>query len=171
MKNIRLLFILLFPLISAWAQQANPKEAFLEKWDNSKNYLLAIAEAMPEDYYDFMPTERQMSFEEQLIHIKGNMDWLSNQYFNAGMATRENIQIPDTKAEILKLIGAAFDSTRDIIASASEESLEETVEFFSGPKSRLQILNLLQDHVTHHRGQLVVYLNLKEIKPPRYIGW
>jgi len=30
---------------------------------------------------------------------------------------------------------------------------------------------LLNDHQTHHRGQLVVYLRLNGIKPPAYIGW
>ncbi|MDT8346268.1 MAG: DinB family protein, partial [Flavobacteriaceae bacterium] len=49
--------------------------------------------------------------------------------------------------------------------------LSEKVNFFAGEKTKIQILNLLHDHVTHHRGQLVVYLNLKEIKPPRYTGW
>ncbi|MGK0251702.1 MAG: putative damage-inducible protein DinB, partial [Gammaproteobacteria bacterium] len=49
--------------------------------------------------------------------------------------------------------------------------LKGTVEFFAGPKSRMQILNLLQDHVTHHRGQLIVYLNLNSIEPPQYSGW
>jgi uncharacterized damage-inducible protein DinB len=172
MKKFQLLLVLLFfPIFLSTAQQAAPKDAFLEKWENSKNYLLAIAEAMPEEYYDFKPTERQRSFKEQLIHIKGNMDWLSNSYFKADEFNREKTEIPETKSEILALIKSAFDSARDIIALNSEESLKETVDFFSGPKSKLQILNLLQDHVTHHRGQLIVYLNLKDIKPPPYVGW
>ena len=55
--------------------------AFLLKWENSKNYLLEIAEAMPEANYNFKPTERQMSFKEQLLHIRQNMVWLSESYF------------------------------------------------------------------------------------------
>ena len=43
--------------------------------------------------------------------------------------------------------------------------------FFAGPKSKFQILNLLEDHVTHHRGQLIVYLNFKNSIPPSFIGW
>jgi len=55
------LLILLFSFSSLIAQQSNVKAAFLEKWENSKNYLIEIAEAMPEDTYDFKPTERQMN--------------------------------------------------------------------------------------------------------------
>jgi len=57
------------------------------------------------------------------------------------------------------------------VQALKEENLDEKVDFFAGEKNKLQILNLLQDHVTHHRGQLAVYLNLKGIKPPAYTGW
>lgn len=153
------------------AQQTNVKSAFLEKWENSKNYLVGIAEAMPEADYDFKPTERQMSFQEQLIHIKGNMDWLSTTYFTEKEFEKGESVIPETKEETIALLSAAFDATSEIIKNTSEETLEETVDFFAGPKSKLQILNLLQDHVSHHRGQLIVYLNLKEATPPKFVGW
>ena len=112
-----------------------------------------------------------MSFKEQLLHIKGNMDWLSSSYFSTSEFDRSKKDLPKTKEETIKLLGIAFDATLKIIEATSEENLKETVEFFSGKKSKLQILNLLQDHVTHHRGQLVVYLNLNEIEPPKYTGW
>ena len=152
-------------------QKMTPKDAFLEKWENSKNYMIAIAEAMPEAYYDFKPTERQMSFKEQLVHIKGNMDWLSNSYFTETEFKREKTALPETKAETIALLSEAFDATLSIIKNTREEDLVLTVDFFAGPKSKLQILNLLQDHVTHHRGQLVVYLNLNNVVPPKYVGW
>ena len=46
---------------------------FLEKWDNSKTYLVAMAEAMPYEKFNFKPTEKQMGFQDQLLHIKSNM--------------------------------------------------------------------------------------------------
>ena len=49
--------------------------------------------------------------------------------------------------------------------------LEEKVEFFAGPMNKRQILTLLNDHQTHHCGQLIVYLRLKGVKPPDYRGW
>ena len=149
----------------------SPKKAWLEKWENSKNYLLAIAEAMPEEQYDYKPTERQMSFKEQLIHIKGNMDWLSNTYFSETIFEKSTAEIPSSKEEIKTLLEEAFNSAYKIIEGTSNETLTQEVTFFAGPKSKLQILNLLQDHVTHHRGQLIVYLNLNEVEPPGYVGW
>ncbi len=170
---MKYLLLVLFISISGstFAQQTTTKEAWLEKWENSKNYLIGIAEAMPEEHYGFKPTERQMTFKEQLIHIKENMDWLSNTYFTEIEFKKTKAELPLTKAETITILTEAFDTASKIITETSEESLLDTVDFFAGPKSKLQILNLLHDHVTHHRGQLIVYLNLKDVEPPGYSGW
>jgi len=152
-----------------FAQQANIKDAFLEKWDNSKDYLVEIAQLMPVENYNFKPTERQRSFVEQLEHIQGNMDWLSTKYFNR--VKDDSATFPAEKEAIIASLEDAFNAVSKAVAATSEEELKETVSFFAGPKSKLQILNLLLDHVTHHRGQIIVYMNLKGVEPPGYVGW
>ena len=146
-------------------------DVFLEKWQNSKTYLLDIAKAMPEEKYTFKPTEREMTFGEQLLHIKGNMDWLSTSYFTDEKYDKKKDDTKYSKEEIISMLEKSFDNVFENIKNSKPESLKEKVEFFAGPKTKLQILNLLQDHVTHHRGQLIVYLNLNEIVPPKYVGW
>ncbi|WP_378180488.1 DinB family protein [Aquimarina sp. SS2-1] len=155
------------------AQQSTPKSAFLEKWNNSKEYLLEIARSMPANKYTYTPTEKKMDFRSQLLHICGNMLWLSTTYFSDEEFDRKKLaeEAPDSKIEVIKLLEKSFEEVYDCVKNTPEESLTVEVDFFAGPKSKLQILNLLQDHVTHHRGQLIVYLNLNEIKPPKYVGW
>ncbi|SEK73684.1 Uncharacterized damage-inducible protein DinB (forms a four-helix bundle) [Aquimarina amphilecti] len=171
MKNIYLLLFLIS--YTAMSQEITPKSAFLEKWKNSEAYLLEMAEVMPEEKYTFAPTEREMDFKNQLLHICGNMLWLSTTYFSEEEFDRKKLadNAPDSKSEIIKFLKKSFDEVYKRVTETSEESLITKVDFFAGPKSKLQILNLLQDHVTHHRGQLIVYLNLNEIKPPKYVGW
>lgn len=166
-------YILLLTLFASFIAKAQdtPIAAFLEKWENSKDYLVEMAELMPEDKYSYKPTERQKTFQEQLLHIKQNMDWLSSTYFSKEKKKEKKEGSYSTKTEVIAAIKEAFDNTAAIIKKASAEELKEMVEFFAGPKTKLQILNLLQDHVTHHRGQLIVYLNLNDIKPPRFRGW
>lgn len=154
------------------AQQITFKAAFLEKWNNSRDYLIAVAEAMPEEHYDFKPTQRQRSFKEQLLHIQGNINWLDQTYFSKSEETVDQQDGDElNKAKIIVLLHKTFDTAYKDIETCSETNLKESVRFFAGPKSKLQIMNLLQDHVTHHRGQLLVYLNLKDITPPGYSGW
>jgi uncharacterized damage-inducible protein DinB len=151
--------------------QNDAKSAFLLKWENSKNYLLEIANAMPENNYNYKPTEQQMSFQEQLFHIRENMVWLSETYFTEDDFIKSKKIISKSKEAIINELKIAFDKVTEIIKKIDYKDLTTIVEFFAGAKSKLQILNLLQDHVTHHRGQLVVYLNLNNIKPPKYNGW
>ncbi len=126
---------------------------------------------MPEEKYHFKPTERQMSFQEQLLHIRENMIWLSETYFATKKHKKAQKITPTSKKDIIKELDSAFNNVSKIIKLVNLEDLKTEVAFFAGPKSKLQILNLLQDHVTHHRGQLIVYLNLNTIKPPKYSGW
>lgn len=171
MNKLLALFFLIST--SVYAQQASPKDAFLEKWQNSRDYLIGIAEAMPEEQYTYKPTERQMDFGNQLLHIRGNMLWLGNTYFTDNEFDRTSLStnIPSGKEAIINALKESFDAVYAFAKAYPEEKLSESVNFFAGPKSRYQILNLLQDHVTHHRGQLIVYLNLNDIEPPAFIGW
>jgi len=157
----------------SYGQQDHAKDAFLEKWENSKNYLIAIAEAMPEDKYTYAPTEREMNFGAQLLHMRGNMLWLGNTYFSASNFDRNSLSknVPLGKRAIINALKKSFDEVYALVEKTSVEELKTTVSFFAGPKSKLQILNLLQDHLTHHRGQIIVYLNLNDIIPPDYSGW
>jgi len=168
MKKISLTLVIFTMICTNLNAQNDVLSAFLLKWENSKNYLIEVAEAMPENSYNYKPTERQMSFQEQLIHIQGNMEWLSTKYFLGEKSEKIN---PTSKEETINYLKASFEKVAETIKNTPLKELTTEVDFFSGPKSKLQLLNLLQDHVTHHRGQLIVYLNLNNIEPPKYIGW
>ncbi|PCI34161.1 MAG: DinB family protein [Flavobacteriaceae bacterium] len=165
-------FILVLSIIISTqsdAQNDLSKTAFLEKWENSQTYLIGIAEAMPATSYDFSPTKRQMSFREQLIHISDNMNWLGNSYFSADKI--ESLPKTSQKELIILHLKKSFLNVKNAVIATNPIEFSQKVDFFAGEKNKLQILNLLQDHVSHHRGQLIVYLNLKNINPPKYIGW
>ncbi len=169
----KLYLLLCFISCSALAQQQTVKDAFLEKWSNSQDYLISVAEAMPEEKYNFKPTERQMDFANQLLHIRENMLWLGTTYFSETPFDRQSLRasVPQGKKATIAALNKAFDTVYAFAKATSDEDLKTTINFFAGPKSKLQILNLLQDHVTHHRAQLIVYLNINAIEPPGYVGW
>lgn len=168
MHRYSFLIFILFSTLTM-AQQTTPKSAFLEKWDNSRDYILAIAASMPEESFSFKPIPREMSFMEQLVHIGENIDWISSKYFDA--QKRSDSDLESDKQRTIANLTMSFKHSRIAIENTDKDDLKDIVGFFAGPKSKLQLLNLLQDHVTHHRGQLIVYLNLKEIDPPSYVGW
>ncbi len=140
------------------------------KWENAKTYTLKMADLMSAENYGFRPVAEEMSFKEQLLHITNNMKWLSSAF----LFSQGSKQVSDTatmeKAAIIKVLSDAYDEGLTA-HHLNEKQLNETVPFFAGPMTRRQILILMHDHQTHHVGQLIVYLRLKGIKPPTYVGW
>lgn len=165
--------VFIFFLIAGYAANAQVEiiPTFAEKWINSKEYLLQVAQEMPEEKYDFKPTAREMTFKEQLYHLLDNVNWLSTTHFSNGKYTKKVWPKNQTKEEILNEIKTSFTTALALVQNAKESDLNTKVSFFAGPKTKFQILNLMQDHVTHHRAQILVYLNLNKIKPPQYVGW
>jgi uncharacterized damage-inducible protein DinB len=140
------------------------------KWTNAKEYALKMAELMPEKYYDFRPVPEEMSFRQQLLHIAENIEWLSSSYLFVEEKNEIDTAVK-SKAAVIKILSDAYDMGAAAHHNLSGKQLDEVVKFFAGPMTRRQILILMHDHQTHHLGQLIVYVRLKGIKPPDYVGW
>lgn len=124
--------IILLSVCSMYAQQTTFKKAFLEKWSNSRTYLLALADSMSEENFNFKPTEGSMDFRKQLLHIRENMLWLSTTYFSDVEfdinKLRENQ--PESKQEILSELASAFDSVYQTVEETDDKEFTKTVDFF-----------------------------------------
>ncbi len=172
MKRIFTLVIILCAVYTATAQSTDSLQVQLaRKWIHSKAYALTIAELMPEEEYDFKASPEEMTFREQLLHIADNINWLSSTYLLLDEAQKRETKAKLSKAEILEIVGSAYDHGLKGHMEIHDRQLDEKVKFFSGPMTRRQILILMHDHQTHHLGQIIVYLRVKGIKPPDYIGW
>lgn len=126
---------------------------------------------MPEEDYNFKPVADEMTFGEQLLHIAQNINWLSATYLLVSKQnSKSNAKFAD-KQSIINILSVSYDSALAGQYRLTSKQLGETVSFFAGPMTRRQILILMHDHQTHHVGQLIVYLRLKGIKPPEYVGW
>ena len=141
------------------------------KWKNAMEYTLEFAKVMPESNYSFKPADIEMTYGEQLKHIAGNMVWLSSSYLNGAKTTLDPVNAGNSKKEIIAILEKSFAYAAETIDQLNEKILNQNVSFFAGIMTKRRIMLLMTDHVTHHRGQLVVYLRLKGIEPPAYRGW
>lgn len=133
-----------------------------------------MAQAMPENQYGCKPVADEMSFRAQLLHTSQNVNWLTSTHLTTKPVPVPESTLKDTgqsKAAVEQLVAQAFDYAIESVRAFDADKLNEKVTFFAGPLSKRQIMNLLNDHQTHHRGQLVVYLRMNGIKPPAYVGW
>lgn len=146
---------------------------FYPVWQRAGEYLLEVAEAMPAELYDYQPTEEIFTFAEQLMHTAANIYFL-----NATYITDEEMEDFDleadgkSKEEIIALLREAIatvDASYQALAAGEEN---ESVNLFNRIETnKKRVLLLMRDHMTHHRGQLIIYLRMNGIEPPAYVGW
>ena len=146
----------------------------MERLENSRKYLIVVAETMPEDKYNYKATPESLSYAENLLHIGFAMDWHSQSLLGGRKArewqTDTIYKVADkSKTEMIALINKTFDETIQLISTLDPKKLEDKLEYFGLTRTKRQILLLLSDHITHHRGQMLVYLRLNGLIPPRYV--
>jgi len=156
------------------AQEDDFIKEYIERLERSKDYLILVAEAMPEDNYEFKATPESMSFAENLMHIAWAMDWHSQSLMGGRPArdwnTDTELKVDDkSKKEMVSKVTDTFDKTIEFISNFDRSRLQERLDYFGADRTKRQILLLLADHITHHRGQMLVYLRLNGISPPRYV--
>lgn len=143
-------------------------------WQRAKTYTIKIVEAMPEKEYQFRPTKEAKTFEEEITHIVSNFSFL--QYYATGKKATFLEGFKKTgksKSETLSMLNKAFDAIMQQIEALKDKEAGQSVKFFAKnvAMTKKGIYLLIRDHLTHHRGQLIVYLRIKGIKPPSYVGW
>lgn len=180
MKNIRnflsltaILFSSLF-IQSLIAQENSFLIEYLERLEKSKEYLILVSEMMPKDKFHFKATPESMSFAENLMHIGWAMDWHSQSLMGGRKArdweTDTELKVDNkSKDQMISKIQETFSKTTAFIQNFDPNRLDERLDYFGANRTKRQILLLLSDHITHHRGQMLVYLRLNGIKPPRYV--
>lgn len=162
-----------FDVLSQEANSAFGKE-FLPVWKRAQAYTLEVAEAMPADQYGFSGAEGVMNFGEQMVHITANLYGLSSRFIVEEKASYQKPSAEDlSKAEIIKQLTEAFDYVSQALVSMEDEEMQAEAPGFwaKEPTSKSIIFLLMRDHMTHHRGQCILFLRMNNLKPPRYRGW
>ena len=147
---------------------------YLERLENSKKYLILVAETMPEDKYDFRASPESMTFAENLMHIGYAIDWHS-QSLLGGRESRDwktdtLFKVSNkSKEEMIATIDITFDQSINLIKQFDTTQFDDELDYFGLNRTKRQIFLLLSDHITHHRGQMLVYMRLNGLVPPRYV--
>jgi uncharacterized damage-inducible protein DinB len=143
---------------------------------NFEREFVPAAEAMPEDKFDFAPTNGEFkgvrTFAQQLKHVAAVN-------FELGAALLEQkppVDINDetgpaslrTKAEVIKYLKDSFEYVHKAVNTVNDENLTATVKspFGEGYVSRLGLVMSVSTHGSDHYGQMVEYLRMNGIIPP-----
>ena len=160
--------LLFFGLINSYGQTT--MEEFFYKWENSKAFTLEVIDKMPDDLLGYKPHETAMSFGEQITHLGAATANISKGFLLGGEMDFDTSVKPQTKAEMKEYINKAYDYGRKTISSLTEAQLSEKIDSFAGNVTRRQMVGLVDDHITHHRGAAISYIRANGIEPPAFRG-
>lgn len=165
MKKLAVLCVASLLAMPVLLAQEKLAEEFVKHWKTSKEFTLAVAEAMPADGYGFKPNPEEMGFGDLMVHIALSQ---AGTFARVG-ETKSPLVKPEKadKAAVLKLLNESFDFCAN--TGMSSEQLEKMMGRPGGPQSSgREMLWGIFTHTAHHRGQAEVYLRVKGIKPPPY---
>lgn len=132
------------------------KEQLLAVLENSKSYTLSVANKMPGNAYNFKPTDAVWNFKELMHHIAYGIHWWQENHIKGVETAWQPPDVIGEKKQAITKLEEAYTSLKNTISSM--QLTDEAVKGF----------HATIDHITHHRGQAVVYLRCNGITPPEY---
>ncbi|HKF50117.1 MAG TPA: DinB family protein [Terracidiphilus sp.] len=147
----------------------SPSKVLLESWNDVGRKLIAMAEDMPEDKYDFKPNPAERSFAEQLLHAAGANYFFINPVKGIdppkGDPKRADYK---TKAQVADYVKKSFADGAALIQSKGDSGLNDImIDPFSKNQARFSDFAWgFVEHSGEHYGQLVVYYRVAGLVPP-----
>lgn len=159
------------PAAAPAAGQASVRGDLIKDWQDQKDAMLKIADAMPEDKFGFKPTPAQRSFGEQVMHAASTNVELLMALGGAAAAPAFSAESAKTKADILKALADSYDYAIALLNEQSDAGINETIDAgFLGQSTRARAFWFLLGHSMDGYGQMAVYLRLNGVVPPASRG-
>ncbi len=150
---------------SATSQSPSPFIGELKQMYNGvKNNLTSMAEKMPEEHYNFKPTEEIRSFGQLVGHVA---DSQARACSGAnGEQKSVNAASKTTKADLVAALKESFAICDKAFDSLTDAKANEMIQMGQRQRSRLGTLTGTVSHSNEEYGYMAVYLRLKGIVPP-----
>ena len=148
----------------------SPSQAILEQWNEIGRKLVAMAEDLPEDKYDYKPHPDSRSFVAQLLHVSASM------YYFTDVAQGRKVRYGDdpsrgqlkAKAQIVAFVKKSVDDGANLIKAKGDAGMTAVIQYpESNEQHRLsELAYSVIEHSGEHYGQLVVYYRINGMVPP-----
>lgn len=167
MKNLFILLVCSLSL-SLNAQDDIAQTGIQGMFAYASGQVEALADAIPEDKYDWSPAEGVRSVKDAILHVAGaNYFFMSKLGFElpdgVDMMSIGNTSGKDNVMNVLKESNAF---TKEKIAMVETGKLGEKVEMPFGDFNQMSTLLLIMEHTGEHKGQLIAYARANGITPP-----
>ena len=129
--------------------------------------LVAAAEAMPADKYNFRPTPAQMSFAQIQVHLanEGN-DVLCGKTAGVEVPHRAAVDSTATKEQLIARLKETLQFCEQAFARMDDSKLAEPISMFGMNLTRAAAVLITVGDWADHYSQEAIYLRLNGLLPP-----
>jgi uncharacterized damage-inducible protein DinB len=140
----------------------------LETYETEILKTIGIWGAFPDSALDFRPHAKSRTVLEQMEHQCQSEDRWMRTMMN--IATGDPMPLARTRRAFLDKYLSDAKRRLGILHTKADTWWREPVAFFDVTRSRTWVMVRRLNHSTHHRGQLIVYLRLLDLKVPSVYG-
>lgn len=146
--------------------------SFLRSWTYIRGMTAAFIEAVPNEHWDFRPSDKHGPLSKQFRH----MVWVTDLYMSAlreakmNMATKKQGYTGSTeRAELLIALKERDSRLFDLLKDPKFASLEYRVDFFGTPMTFGEFTHVMIQHESLHQGMWSVFAKQAGFETPS--GW
>jgi uncharacterized damage-inducible protein DinB len=147
-----------------------PAETYGKLLSAMEQEFVSAAEAMPENKYDFAPTQGEFkgvrTFGEQVKHVAEANTYFFHDPTKPLIDNRADFEKLKTKAEIVAALKESFKLAHTYVDGITAQNA--FVMTANGTRGGMAALGI--SHLMDHYGQMVVYLRMNGIVPPASRG-
>ena len=156
-------------------------ESLLPEYDHELATTRRVLERVPEAEFGWKPHAKSMSLGQLAGHVANIPFWLTMTMrapsYDLEAGDKEaTLEVPSSKDVLLKEFDAKVKDARASLARASDAEMmapwtlkSGDHEIFTLPRVAA-VRSFVMNHMIHHRGQLSVYLRLKDVPVPAIYG-
>jgi DinB superfamily len=150
------------------AQDANPVvSSAKEIYTRQAAYIVAAAEEMPADKFQYKPTPEQMTFAKIISHVAQSNGGLCGMLSDTPAPATVKVAETASKEELVAAVKASFAYCDTTMAGLTDAKLGDTITFFGGAKKpRVRALIEITGDLEDHYSQMAGYLRLNGLLPP-----
>ncbi len=161
------------PTGAAAAKTAAPavygqRAELLRQLDQVESKLVALAQAVPQEKYNWRPNEGVRSVSEVYMHVAdGTSRLLRNLDFEPpAVLDDDNLESITDKAKVIELLKLSLENVRHAINSTPEARMLRTVTFLGKKTTARDAFYTIIMHMHEHLGQSIAYARINNIVPP-----
>jgi hypothetical protein len=155
------------PAAAPAASKSPVADALRQMTQRYSRILVAAAEAMPAEKYNYRPTPAQMSFAQIQVHLanEGN-DILCGKTAGIDVPQRTKMDTTATKEQLVARLKETFQFCEQAFAHLDDSKLADPVSMFGMNLTRASATLITVGDWADHYSQEANYLRLNGILPP-----